>query len=219
MKWFFYNNLFFLYFFYSSFSLATVDRNLSIIGVYNQSKINFELETNSPYYTGNDSLSDASFSYGVLLETPLQGLWGFESGLIFLQRGFQIKNNLDSTKNIYRWKSLYIPLAGRFHPTRNFTGSIGLYIDYGISDVAVYNSSNANDITYRKIKEYGFKQFEYGMTYSAGMQFEINSSTSFLIEIRFNESWSNLMDTSLSNVDKREKATISETQVYLGVVI
>lgn len=196
-----------------------VERNLSIVGLYNQSKINYELDTNSPYYTGKETSPDSSFSYGVLIETPLKSQWGFESGLIFLQKGFQLKNSQDSTETIFRWKSLYIPLTGRFHPTNNFTGSIGLYMDYCVSDIAIYTSSNSNNIRYQPMKSYGFKQFEYGMTYSAGMQFSMNSSSAFLIEIRFNESWSNLLDTNLPTVSKNEKATISETQLYLGFTI
>ncbi len=199
-------------------SLAA-ERNLSIVGLYSQSKINYELDTNSPFYTGKDTQADASFSYGALLETPLQGQWSFETGLIFLQRGFQTKNSFDSSTNVYRWKSLYVPLTGRFHPTKRFMGSIGLYLDYGVSKVSTYNTSNSNAIQYQPMKNLGLRELEYGMTYSAGMQFAMNASTSFLIEVRFNESWSNLMDTNLPTVNKNEKATLSEAQLYLGFTI
>jgi len=195
------------------------DRTLSIVGVYNQSKVNFELETNSPYYSGDESQIDSSINIGALLETPIAGQWGFESGLVFLQRGYQLENRFDSSKQTYRWKSLYIPFVGRFHPTPLFTGSIGIYYDQSIGDLASFSSSDSNSITYQTMKEHGYQKYDYGMTYSAGVNLKVSPSTVFLIEIRFNESWSNLMDTNLPNVDKREKATISETQLFLGFII
>jgi hypothetical protein len=196
------------------------ERTLSLVGVYSQSSVTFELDTNSPYYYGEDSLAHASINYGVLVETPMQGKWGFETGLIFLQRGYQFPVSPGaSTKNVSSWKSFYVPLVGRFHPTSVFTGSIGMYLDQAVGELGTYSTATPDSISYSTMKERGFRTFDWGMTYSAGVTFDFNSSTMFLLEVRFNESWSNLMDTSLSNVDKREKATIHEAQLYLGLVI
>lgn len=200
--------------------VLAADRTLSLVGVYNQSSVVFELDTNSPYYFGNEGSSDSTINYGMLLETPLQGRWGFETGLIFLQRGYQVPDYSDSSvKSVYRWKSFYLPLVGRFHPTPMFTGSIGLYIDQAIGEVANFRTSDPDSISYNTMKERGFRSFDWGMTYSAGLIVDLNSSTRLLIEVRFNDSWSNLMDTSLPNVDKREKAVIHESQLFLGLVI
>ncbi len=200
------------------------DRTFSLVGVYNQSNVVSELTTDSPYYIGADSSNDSTYNFGVLLENPMQGKWSFETGLIFLQRGFQFAQSSDqssdqSIKDVYRWKNFYVPLIGRFHPTPMFTGSIGLYAAQAVGDVGHFQTSSPNSISYRTMKECGYRTFDWGMTYSAGLNLEISSSILLLIEVRFNDSWSNLMDTSLPNVDKREKATIHETQLYLGFMI
>jgi hypothetical protein len=196
------------------------DRTLTLVGVYNRSSVAFELDTNSPYFFGDNTLVDATVNYGVLLETPMQGKWGFETGLIFLQRGFQVPTNVGSSdEDVYRWKSFYVPMVGRFHPTSIFTGSIGLYLDQAVGDVAHFKNSDPEEVSYRTMKESGYRSLDWGMTYSAGLTLDLNSATRLLLELRFNESWTNLMDTSLPNVDKREKGKIQETQFYLGLII
>ena len=155
------------------------ERTLSIVGVYSQSKVNFELETNSPFYTGGESQADSSINFGVLLETELKGRWGFETGLIFLQRGYQLVDQMDSSKQTYRWKSLYVPIVGRFHPTPFFTGSIGMYLNQSIGDVASFNSKTPKNISYQTMKEHGYRKLDYGITYSAGVNWKVSASTTF----------------------------------------
>lgn len=196
------------------------DRTLTLVGIYSQSNVIFELDAASPYYIGANTKANSSINFGALLELPMQGKWGIESGLLFLQRGYEYPNTFNnSITDIYKWKSVYIPFAGRFHPTPLFTGSIGLYLDKALGEISNFSNKTPESIHYRTMKESGYKTLDYGMTYSAGLNIDLNSSTLMLLEIRFNDSWSNLMDTSLPNIDKREKATIHETQLFVGLII
>lgn len=196
------------------------ERRVTLVGVYSQSNVILEQDTNSPYYVGNNSNIDSSYNLGVLIESPLTQRWGLETGIIFLQRGYQIPASSTSNNNdIYRWKNFFIPIVGRFHPTNTLTGSIGLYVAQGSGDISHQQTNSQSAATYKSFRSSGYHSFDWGMSYSAGLTVDINNNSSLLVEVRFNESLTNFVDTKLPNVGAGEKATIHETQLVIGFAI
>jgi hypothetical protein len=206
---------------FGSCFLYAQSQRLSLFASYNQATVDFSFEGFSQYFTTNNS-PHTSMNYGVLLEKELQSFWSVESGLIYLTRGFQSPVTPSSfTKrdyNEYSWSGLYLPIEGRFRPTKVFTGFIGGYYFQGVGQIT-FLSSTSQTSSKVKFEDQGFQTKDWGLTYGAGINFQTNSQTEILIEIRFNEGLANVVDTSNQNVGTGTKATNKDTMISIGIVI
>lgn len=209
------------------------EENLSVILFYNQSRFNTTSTSKSTYGSsafGGESENFSGTGYGILYEKPLKNQWALETGFAYFSRG-SISNGYTSLdRSTTKWNSLYIPIVGRFRPNKTFTGFIGGYGSYAIGKVTTTSQSSYSTTpttTLSDFKNLGLKPFEGGLTYGAGINWQINSATTMILEIRLNEGLSNINDPDAntqnnnnnSSVNIENKAYMRETWFVLGFLI
>ncbi|MGE3760417.1 MAG: porin family protein [Pseudobdellovibrionaceae bacterium] len=204
----------------------------TVLGLYGLSNMTFESTSTNDFqqqdgfnsYTGSQTKQHGSFSFGALFEFPLQQLWSLETGVVYLERGYrkEIKFFDETTSYIdYKWKNIFIPLVGRFRPTKMFTGFIGGYYNVGVGKVSQKMKGQPEQTD--TFKNNGLKTADYGLTYGAGLNLKINNKTDMLIELRFNEGLTN--SSELETVDQftgnrtETKAKMTDVWLVLGFLI
>lgn len=192
--------------------------NLTILGTYNTAKLQIEFTGTANSFYGTETQTSSELGYGVLFEIPLGNKWSFESGAIYLPRGFKFPSSdfLSEGIDTYKWMNLFIPIEGRFNPTRLFTGFIGMYGSMAAGKINYTSYLNPGIQTSKTFQESGLKSFDYGLTYGAGLNVELNSNTEMLIEIRLNEGLANLADNTSLNIGTNTKVTMHEYSINLG---
>lgn len=206
----------------NSVSLTTFaeKNNVNILAVYNTSKLQIEYTGYSNSFLGTETKNYSDMGYGVLFEMPVGPKWNMESGIIYLPRGFvsQVQNFMSQPESLtYKWMSFYIPIEGRFHPTKLFTGFIGAYAALGTGNINISSDINPLSNTSKTYQSAGLKQNDLGMTYGAGLNIDLASNTELLIEIRWNEGLTNLVDSSQITVGNTTKITAHEFSLNLGI--
>jgi hypothetical protein len=216
---------------------SSAEEDISVILFYNQSRIN--TDTTSTYTYNSSSSSSAyggetgNFSgsgYGLLYEKPLKNQWSLETGLAYFSRGYSNKDPYSLDQSTYQWHSIYLPLVGRFRPTKIFTGFIGGYASYAVGSLTVnskYSITSSEQKYTQDFKSIGFTPFEAGLTYGAGINLNLNASTTMIIEIRLNEGMTNIIDPKFNqqnsggytNIDTEVKAYMRETWIVAGFLI
>lgn len=208
------------------------EEDISVILFYNQSRINTDVSQTYNYSSsayGGETGNYAGTGYGLLYEKPLKNQWSLETGLAYFSRGYSNTVQYTNDQSTYNWSSIYLPIVGRFRPTKVFTGFIGAYGSYAVGSVTVTsqytNSTNTIKAT-QDFKSIGFTPFEGGLTYGAGINLHLNSSTTMILEVRINEGLTNIIDTSNasqtnnnSNINTSVKAYMRETWVVAGFLI
>ncbi len=211
----------------------------SVIGLYNQSRIEFESvsqnsqNSNTQYFSG-DTTSYGSYSLGVLIERPLKNLWSLELGLIYLNRGYVSKTTFQSysgtteTKNTFYWKNIHMPFVGRFRPTKVFTGIIGCFVNFGVDKITSESETQGRPTVKatQSFADAGFNTLDYGITYGAGLNIEVSPALDLLIELRFNEGIANILanpttvtTSGYSTETTQNKATSRDIMLLLGFTI
>lgn len=211
--------MFLISFFSSSLTLAEKPR-FSLIGIYNLSNVSFETEDTASRYNNVDTKQHNGLSLGALFEFPLQGHWGYETGVVYLERGYKTEEtdwNGDKTEGSLHWKSIYVPFVGRFRPSKTFTGFLGGYYSHGFGKVTSLSKAAGESETESEISfsEARLRVADYGITYGAGANFNVNNKTDVLLEIRFNEGLANVVDTSKSDA-ARTKGKVTDLWFVLG---
>lgn len=218
-----FNKLIFFFSFLLFFQNAQADKsNLNIIGAYNTSNLQIEYTGNTNTFFGTESQTVSDVGFGILFEIPIANKWNFESGIIYSPRGYKSNSSnytsaglvtgLDTSK----WMNFYVPIEGRFHPTRVFTGFIGVYVAQAIDKITFTSFTTPNSPITRSFKDSGLKSFDNGLTYGIGMNFDVSTNTEMLLEIRWNEGLANLADTSQTNIGSNTKVTMHDYSFIIG---
>ncbi len=190
---------------------------ISVIATYNTSSLQVEDTGATNTFYGIETKTYGNFGYGVLVEYPLSSKWGFESGIIYQPRGYKYETTFPNAgSDTINWMNLYIPFVGRFHPTKNFTGFIGGYTAQGFGKVTHKTTSEFGSNSTSTFKESGLKTADVGITYGAGLNFDLNSSSEMIIEIRWTEGLTNVIDTTISTGTDNTKGTIHEYSFVVG---
>jgi hypothetical protein len=233
----YYTYILFSLLFFNSYTLQASEEDISVILFYNQSRINTSTTSTYTYNSGSSSSAFggetgnyAGSGYGLLYEKPLKNQWNLETGLAYFSRGYSIKDSYSTDQTTFQWHSIYLPLVGRFRPTKIFTGFIGGYASYAVGAVTVsskYSYISSEQKSTSDFKTLGFKPFEGGLTYGAGVNLHLSGSTTMIIEVRLNEGMTNIIDPKVneqmnngnSNVSTEAKAYMRETWLVVGFLI
>jgi hypothetical protein len=212
--------------FFAVRSRADDKLRFSIVGAYSQSRVVIEGAQASSQFAAGDTQSYASYNVGVLFEKPLKNLWSLEVGAFYLTRGYAYESEIFDgrgttvSKSKISWKNIYIPFVGRFRPTKIFTGLIGLFASQGFgkvtSEFEFAGTSNKDEATF---SDAGLTTLDYGITYGAGLNFQVSPSTELLIELRFDEGLKNIADAPPSSSGGTGKATTRDIMLLLGFII
>lgn len=224
--------IFFLSIFLGNLAQAS-NEDISLILFYNQSRINTDMTSTSDYGSsayGGETGNFTGTGYGLLYEKPLKNQWSLETGLAYFSRGYSNKDPYSEDQSTYQWHSIYLPLVGRFRPTKIFTGFIGGYASYAVGPVTItskYSYMPTEIKATEEFKSIGYTPFESGLTYGAGLNLNLSNSTTMILEVRINEGLSNVIDPKIndqlnnnnSSVNTEVKAYMRETWIVLGFLI
>jgi hypothetical protein len=151
---------------------------LSLVGLANST---------SPNSPGVEYSSETSYGVGLLLESRLVPMFGFEIGALYAPRKYSLATAVPTATNVtYTGKTYEFPAALRIHLGRNFSLGFGGYYAMSKGDVQQQTTSAAGSstqsVTYASQNQ---TDSDYGLLGSIQAGFRLTPLTHLVFDARY----------------------------------
>lgn len=161
-----------------AFTAQAQAARISLVGVANSST------PNSP---GVEYSGETSYGAGVLLESRLVPMFGFEIGAMYAPRKFSYSTAVPTATTVTSTSKVYeFPAAFRFHLGRNFSLGFGGYYAMGKGNLTQQTTSDAGSSTQNvTYASQGQTDSDYGLLGSAQIAFRLTPLTHLVFDGRY----------------------------------
>jgi hypothetical protein len=161
-----------------AFTSQAQGARLSLVGVANST---------SPNSPGVEYSSETSYGVGVLLESRLVPMFGFEIGAIYAPRKYSLATAVPNATNVTNTGKMFeFPAAFRFHLGRNFSLGFGGYYAIAKGEVQQETTSAAGaskqSVSYASQNQ---TESDFGLLGSIQASFRITPLTHLVFDARY----------------------------------